>query len=328
MMNRKTFTLGLIASLIAMQPFATASAQDAYPNKPIRAVVPFAPGGGVDVITRMVGEKLTAQWNQPVVIDNRPGAGTLIGASNVATSPPDGYTLLAATADTLAVAAALQAKPVTLPEKTLTPLTQIVRTPLFFAVKPDSPYTSLAQLVDAARQRPAALSYGSAGIGTIHHLAMELFNAQARIEVKHVPYRGSSPALTDLLSGVLDVAILDSPVALAQIKGGKIRVLGITTGTRSPIAPDVPTIAEQGYAGFSAMSWMGFAVPKGTPAPIVEKLHAGIRDAIHSPDVAQKLRGIGLEPVTSPSPAAFASFAEEERTRWTGLIKAKNIQVE
>jgi tripartite-type tricarboxylate transporter receptor subunit TctC len=215
-----------------------------------------------------------------------------------------------------------------LPEKTLTPLTQIVRTPLFIAVKPESPYKTLAEFVEAARKSPSGLSYGSAGVGTIHHMAMETFDAQAKIEVKHVAYRGSSPALADLLAGVLDVAVIDSPVALPQIKGGKIRVLAITADARSPMAPDVPTIAEQGFPGYSAVSWMGFAVPRGTPQPVVDKLYAGVRDAIENPEVAQRLRGMGLEPVTSKSPAAFDNFASTERARWAVVIKEKNIHAD
>ena len=317
----------VVAAVVAAQSVGFAS-QEAFPSKPIRVVVPFAPGGGADVIARMVGDKLGTAWGQPIVVDNKPGAGTLIGASAVATAPADGYTMLAATADTLAVAAALQAKPITLPEKTLAPLTQIVRTPLFIAVRPDSPYKTLADFVDAARKNPGGLSYGSAGIGTIHHMAMELFDSQARIEVKHVAYRGSGPAVADLMAGVVDVAMIDSPVVLPQIKGGKLRVLAVSTPNRAAVAPDVPTIAEQGYPGFSAMSWMGFAVPRGTPAAVTEKLFAGIRDAIENPDVAQRLRAMGLEPVTSKSPADFEHFAEGERVRWTEVIKAKNIHID
>jgi tripartite-type tricarboxylate transporter receptor subunit TctC len=327
-MNRKTFLALACAVLLGPAvPMAQAQAGP-YPSGPVRLVVPFPPGGGVDMIGRLIAEKLAAQWGQPVVVENKPGAGTLIAAQMVATAPADGYMLMAATVDTLAVAAALQAKPVTLPEKTLTPVTQIVRTPLFIAVRPDSPYTSLAQLVEAARKSPGALSYGSAGVGTSHHMAMELFNVEAKIDVKHAPYRGSGPALVDLLGGVLDFAMLDSPVAMAQIKGGKIRVLAISTEARSPIAPDVPTIAEQGYPGYAAMSWMGFAVAANTPPAVVDKLHASIRAAIENPDVSQRLRSIGLEPVVSASPADFKRFADNERVRWTALIKTKNIQAD
>ena len=305
-----------------------AMAQGGFPAKPIHVVVPFAAGGGVDVITRLVGGQLTASWGQPIVIENKPGAGTLIGANAVATAPADGYTLLAATADTLAVAAALQSKPITLPEKTLTPLTQIVRTPLFIAVRPDSPYKTLADFVEAARKRPDGLAYASAGIGTIHHMAMEQFLAQAKITVKHVAYRGSAPAVADLLAGVIDVGMIDSPVVLPQIRGGKLRVLAVTTATRAAVAPDVATIAEQGFPGFAAFSWMGYAAPRGTPAAVVDRLYAGIRDAIENPEVAQKLRGMGLEPVTSKSPAEFERFAEGERLRWAEVIKAKGIQID
>ncbi len=317
----------LTCALLAAQAPSFANT-DTFPNKPIKVIVPFPPGGGVDVIARMVGDKLAATWGQPIVIDNKPGAGTLIGAHAVATSPPDGYNVLAATADTLAVAAALQSKPITRPEKTLTPLTQIVRTPLFIAVKTDSPYHSLSDLVEAGRKKPQALSYGSAGVGTIHHMAMELFNAQAKIEVKHVAYRGSGPAVADLLAGVVDMAIIDSPVMLPQIKGGKLRALAVSTPNRAAVAPETPTVAEQGFPGYSAMSWMGFAVPRGTPPAVVERLFTGIRSAIENPEVAERLRGIGLEPVTSKSPAEFERFAEGERVRWTELIKAKNIHID
>lgn len=327
-MNRKHFTQAALVSALSLFSCLAHAQGPGFPNKPIRVVVPFPPGGGVDVITRMVGDKLGAQWGQPLIIDNKPGAGTLIGASNVSSSPADGYTLLAATADTLSVAAALQSKPIVLPEKTLLPLTQIVRTPLFVAVRTDSPYRTLAEMVDAARHKPGALSYGSAGIGTIHHMTMALFESQARIELKHAAYRGSAPAITDLLSGVIDMAMLDSPAAMPQLKGGKIRVLAISTESRSPIAPDVPTIAEQGYNGFAAMSWMGFAVPVGVPQAVADKLFAGIKDAIESPDVSQKLRAIGLEPTTSKSPADFQAFADSERVRWSAVIKANNIRAD
>lgn len=327
-MHRKTFLRAAVAALSAAAVPAARAQAAPFPNKAIRLVVPFPPGGGVDVIGRLIGEKLTAQWGQPVVIENKPGAGTLIAAQGVATAPADGYTVMAATVDTLAVAAALQSKPVTQPEKTLMPVTQIVRTPLFITVRPESPFTSLAQLVDAARKAPGMLSYGSAGVGTSHHMAMELFAAQAGIDVKHAPYRGSSPAMVDLLAGVLDFAMIDSPTAFAQLRGGKVRVLAISTESRSPLAPDVPTIAELGYAGYAAMSWMGFAVAAETPAAIVDKLHAGIRAAVESADVSQRLRSMGLEPVLSASPADFKRFADAERVRWTALIKAKNIQAE
>jgi len=327
-MKRFNTLYALLTCALLAVPVTSNADQDVFPNKPIKVVVPFPPGGGVDVLARMIGAKLSTDWGQPIVIDNRPGAGTLIGAGAVATAAPDGYTILAATADTLAVAAALQSKPITLPEKTLTPLTQIVRTPLLIMVRPDSPYKTLSDFVEAARKQPGQIFYASAGIGTIHHMAMEVFSSQANIDVKHVAYRGTGPAVSDLLGGVVHVAMIDSPVALSQIQGGKLRALGVSIATRAAVAPDVPTIAEQGYPDFSAESWMGFAVPLGTPPAIVEKLYTGIRDAIADPDIAQKLRNFGLEPITSQSPAAFARFAETERVRWAEVIQAKNIRVD
>lgn len=318
-------TLVLSAAVCGGQ--AVAQSGD-YPNRPIKVVVPFPPGGGVDVITRMVGQQLAADYGQSVIVENRPGAGTLIAASAVADSPKDGYTLMAITADTLTVASSLQKNPVTIPEETLLPVTQIVRTPLFLAVRPESPIKSLEEFVETARKRPGELSYGSAGIGTSHHLAMELLTSKAQIDVRHVPYKGSSPALADLLGGHIDVMLLESPLALPQMAGNKVRVLGITTATRSDMAPDVKTLSEQGIADYAAASWMGIAVPRDTPAAIVERLQHGVRDAILSPEVSKRLRDMGLEPFVSESPEAFEAYATSERQRWTAIIKERGITLD
>jgi len=327
-MRMKTVISGVLLLTGLMLGGSGALAQSAFPDKPVRIVVPFAAGGGVDVIARMVSDKMSRDWGQPVVIDNKPGAGTLIAAQAVATSPADGYVLLAATADTLAVTAALQSQPITQPHETLAPITQIVRTPLFITVRADSPYQTLDDFVRAARNSPATMGYATAGIGTIHHMAMELFNIQAGIETLHVAYRGSAPAMASLLSGVVPVGMIDSPVVLPQLRAGKVRVLAVSTSTRAQVAPDVPTIAELGYPGFAAQSWMGFAAPRDTPAAVMGKLFESITSAIHHPEVAQRLRDMGLEPTTSESAAQFANFAEAERLRWTEVIRAKNISLD
>jgi len=327
MITRGLLLAGVLAGAV-LGRVTEVVAQGAFPERPVRVVVPFAAGGGVDVIARMVGEKLGRDWGQSVVVDNKPGAGTLIAAQSVATSPADGYVLLAATADTLSVTATLQSQPIVQPHETLAPITQIVRTPLFITVREDSPYKTLDDFVRAARQNPATMGYATAGIGTIHHMAMELFNIQAGIETVHIAYRGSAPAMASLLSGVVPVGMIDSPVVLPQLRAGKVRVLAVSTSTRTQTAPDVPTIAELGYAGFAAESWMGFAAPRNTPAAVMDTLFASITSAIHHPEVAQRLRDMGLEPTTSESAAQFARFAEEQRLRWAEVIRAKNISLD
>jgi len=328
-MNVKKYITSAVL-LIGILPggLTAAAAQGTFPDKPVRIVVPFAAGGGVDVIARMVGDRLSRDWNQPVYIDNKPGAGTLIAAQAVATAPANGYTLLAATADTLSVTATLQSQPITQPHETLSPITQIVRTPLFITVRTDSPYQTLEDFVQAARQNPATMAYATAGIGTIHHMAMELFNLQAGIETLHIAYRGSAPAMANLLAGVVSAGMIDSPVVLPQLRAGKVRVLAVSTSTRAMVAPDVPTIAELGYPGFAAESWMGFAAPRDTPQAVMDSLFHSITAAIHDPEVTQRLRDMGLEPTTSTDTAQFASFAEEQRLRWAEVIKAKNISLD
>ncbi|MGE0798036.1 MAG: Bug family tripartite tricarboxylate transporter substrate binding protein [Lautropia sp.] len=307
----------LAAGPLAAQP---------YPHQPVKLVAPFPPGGGADVIARLYAQQLSTALGQPFVVENKPGVGTLLAAGQVAKAPADGYTVLTATADTLAVASTLFKNPPAIPENELTPVTQIVRTPLFVVVRPESPLRSLADIVAAARQAPGKLTFGSAGVGTIHHLALELWQREAKIEVRHIAYKGSSPAVTDLIGGHIDAMFLDSPTALAQLKGSKIRALAVTTAQRLALAPDVPTVAELGYPGFEALTWMGFAVARDTPPAIVDKLFASIRDAGAQPELTQRLRDMGLDPVISASPQAFADYAARERKRWSTLIKSAGIE--
>ena len=325
-MSRRRFTLALTAA--AVLPRAGLAQSAPFPNQPVKIVAPFPPGGGADIIARLYATQLATAFGQPFVVENKPGAGTLLAASEVARAPANGYTLIAVTADTLAVASSLYKAPPVIPERTLSPIAQIVRTPLLVVVRPDSPHRTLADVVQAARAAPGKLTVGSAGIGTIHHLAIEQFARAAKVELKHVPYRGSALGLTDLLGGHIDAMVLESPLALPNLRGSKVRALAITTVERLALAEAVPTVAEQGYPGFEALTWMGFAAPLGTPPDVVGRLHAAIGQATRLPELSGRLRDMGLDTVISASPEAFAEYAARERDRWGRLIREAGITAE
>lgn len=314
---------------VALAVAAPAAAQTAvtYPTQPVKLLVPFAAGGGADVLARMFAQRFATTLGQPFVVENKPGAGTLLAVSLAAQAPADGYTLVTATADMLAVASALYRNPIAVPEKELAPIGQVVQTPLVVVVRPESPYKSLGELLDAARKSPGKLTYGSAGIGTIHHLAMEMLMRESKTDLRHVAYKGSSAALADLLGGHVDVMFLDSPLALGQLKTGKLRPLAVSSGKRLSMSADIPTVAEQGFAGFEALSWMGFAAPRGTPKEVMTRLHGAIRDALATAEVQERLRTMGVEAAGSASPEAFDAYAARERQRWGTLIKSSNIEL-
>lgn len=324
----RTRLLVLLLALVSSLVLPIAAHAQGYPSQPVKIVAPFPPGGGADIIARIFSQHLSASLGQPFVVENKPGAGTLLAVQQVMQAPADGHTLIAVTADTLAIASSLYRKPLVVPEKVLTPITQIVRTPLFLVVRADSPYRSMADVIAAARAAPGKLTFGSAGVGTIHHLASELLAYQAKFAARHVPYKGSVVALTDLVGGQIDFMFLDSPLALAEFKGTRIRGLAISAAQRLPAAAAVPTVAEQGLPGFEALTWMGFAAPLGTPADVVSRLHAAIGQAIALPEVSQRLRDMGLDPVVSASPAAFDAYANAERERWAKLMKEAKIEAE
>ncbi|MGE0807562.1 MAG: Bug family tripartite tricarboxylate transporter substrate binding protein [Burkholderiaceae bacterium] len=314
------------AAMIVAAPAVAQTAAN-YPSQPVKLLVPFPPGGGADVLARMFGQRFAATLGQPFVVENKPGAGTLLAVSLAAQAPADGYTLITATADMLAVASALYRNPIAVPEKELTPIGQVVQTPLVLVVRPDSPYKSLGELLDAARKTPGKLTYGSAGIGTIHHLAMELLMRDSKTELRHIAYKGSSAALGDLLGGHVDVMFLDSPLALGQLKASKVRPLAVSSAKRLSMVADIPTVAEQGFTGYEALSWMGFAAPRGTPKEVLTKVHGAIRDALATAEVQERLRTMGVEAVGSASPEAFDAYATRERQRWGALIKSANIEL-
>jgi tripartite-type tricarboxylate transporter receptor subunit TctC len=313
-----------LASLAMFLP-ASGYAQATYPNKPIHIVVPFAPGGSTDVLARRLGEKFAADWGQPVVVDNRPGAGGTIGADFVAKSAPDGYTLLAGVTGSNAIAQPLYPKLSYDVVKDFAPLSIMVSAPLVLAVSPDVKANTAAEFLALAKSKPDALSFGSPGNGTSMHLTGEMYKQVAGVSMVHVPYRGSAGMLTDLMSGQIQVAFGDVLVLMPQIQAGKVRALAVTSKTRLPLLPDVPTLDETGLTGFEASSWQGLFAPAGTPPDIVEKLGAEVVKAMQSPDIKDFFAAQGFV-VQGSTPAAFKAFVASEVNKWTPIVKNSGAQ--
>ena len=315
-----------LASVTLLLP-APGHSQATYPNKPIHIVVPFAPGGSTDLLARRVGDKLAAAWGQPVVVDNRPGAGGTIGADFVAKSAPDGYTLLAGVTGSNAIAQALYPKLPYDVMKDFSPVSMIASAPLVLAVNPDVAAKTAAEFLALVKSKPGALSYGSAGNGTSMHLTGEMYKQAAEVSMVHVPYRGSAGMLTDLVSGQIQVTFGDVLVLLPQIEAGKIRALAVTSKARLPILPDVPTLNEAGLKGFEALSWQGFFAPAGTPLDLVEKLSAEVNRAMQSPDIKGYFAARGFI-VEGTTPEAFKTFIASEVKKWTPIVKSSGVQAD
>jgi tripartite-type tricarboxylate transporter receptor subunit TctC len=313
-----------LTSLAIFLP-ASAYAQATYPSKPIHIVVPFAPGGSTDVLARRLGEKFAADWGQPVVVDNRPGAGGTIGADFVAKSAPDGYTLLAGVTGSNAIAQPLYSKLPYDVVKDFAPLSIMVSAPLVLAVNPDVKVNTAAEFLALAKSKPDALSFGSPGNGTSMHLTGEMYKQVAGISMVHVPYRGSAAMLTDLMSGQIQVAFGDVLVLMPQIQAGKVRALAVTSKTRLPLLPDVPTLDEAGLTGFEASSWQGLFAPAGTPSDIVDKLGAAVVKAMQSPDIKDFFAAQGFV-VQGSTPEAFKTFVASEVNKWTPIVKNSGAQ--
>ena len=311
------------ALLSALMPGIAAS--QAYPNKPVRFIVPFGPGGPGDAVGRMIGRKLTESLGQPVIIDNRSGATTIIGTEIVAKSPPDGYTLLLIST-THAVNPSLFQKLPYDPIRDFAPITLITATPFMLVVHPSVAATTVPELVALAKTKPRQLNYGSSGNGSSIHLTTELLSAAARIEMTHVPYKGSGPAFIDLIGGQINMLFSSTVSSLPHVKTGKVRGLAITSLKRAPALPSTPTVSEY-YPGFESSSWFGMLVPAKTPKAVVDRLLADTRAAIKSPDVNQALVSQGAEPGGS-SPAEFGAYFQSEIRKWGGVVKAAGIRME
>lgn len=302
-----------------------ANAQDAYPNKPIRIVAPFPAGGPSDVLARAVGKGLGDVFGQPVVVDNRPGAGGNIGSNNVAKSPPDGYSLILGNVGTHAINASLYRNMPYDTIKDFTPVSLVTSSALILVAHPSLQVKSVQELVALAKREN--LSYGSAGIGTPQHLASELFNTLAGVKMTHIPYKGATPLLNDQLGGHIKLAIVGLPVALPHIKSGKLVALGVTSAARSPVAPDVPAIAESGLPGYEVGTWYGVLAPAGTPNEIVTRLNREIVKYMLQPEVREQMQKQGFEVLTS-TPEEFATFMAAEIVKWAKVVKASGAKAD
>ncbi len=310
----------LALSLVAVSHMAMA---EDYPVKPVRLIVPFPPGGSVDLVARLVGKSLSDTLKQPFIIDNKPGASGNIGADFVAKSAPDGYTLLVGSAGVFAANQYLYANPPFDPQKVFAPVMRVVDQPNILVVNPSFPAKNLKELIAQAKAKPGKLTFGSASVGSAQHFSAEVLMQQAGVELLHVPYKGGAPALTDLMGGQIDFLFDTSPTALPYVKSGKLRALAITSGQRSPLLPDVPTMKEAGLPNFEVVTWTGIAAPAGTPKPIVDKLNATIRAALRG-DLRKQLEETSLIPADG-SPEDFREFIRKDAENYERLVKTAKI---
>ena len=303
----------------------TARAQ-AWPNKPLRWVVAYPAGGGSDFLARQLAPQLGKQLGQTIVIDNRPGAAGMIGTDNAAKSPPDGYTLLTGDNGAMVFHTAMYKK-VPYDPQDFAPVGFMARFPLILAVNPSAGFTSARQLIDEVKKSPGKYSYASPGIGSPHHLAMELLKDRAGLFVVHVPYRGTAMAVQDVIGGQVPMMVLDTAAGLPQINAGKVKALAVMSKKRLPSLPDVPTLDEIGVTGFEVGAWQGLFVPKGTPTDIVARLSTEMNKAITTPEVRARLEEFGLEVAPTDGPA-LASFVKQETAFWHALIKQRHLSAE
>jgi len=319
--------LSVVAAVAVVALAAPALAQP-YPSKPIRFVVPFPPGGPLDIMGRAIAQKLAEAWGQPVVVDNRPGAGGGIGAELVAKSPGDGYTLLMGAVSTHAINPSLYAKVPYDPQKDFVPVALVAQVPNILVVNPSLPVHSVKELIDYARAKPGALSFGSGSTGSTGHLAGELFKTMAGVDMVHIPYKGGAPAMQDLLAGQTQLMFDNLANALPQVKAGKLRALAVTTMKRAPAVPDLPTVAESGLPGFDLTTWFGVFVPAGTPPETVAKLNAEIVKALGSKDLVDRLAGMGAVPPENNTPESFAAFVRAEAAKYAQVVKSSGARVD
>jgi tripartite-type tricarboxylate transporter receptor subunit TctC len=316
----------LLLAALCVLSMGNAAAQ-AWPSKPIKWIVPFAPGGTTDILARTVGEKLSVALGQPVVIENKPGAGGGVGADFTAKAAPDGYTIMGGTISTHAINASLYSKLPYDPVKDFVPITLIARVPNLLVVNPDIPAKNVTELIVLLKANPNKYTFASSGNGTSQHLSGELFKSMAGVEMQHIPYKGSPPALQDVVGGQVSMTFDNITTAWPLAKAGKLRPLAVTTAKRSAIAPEVPTLAESGLPGFEVGSWQGVFAPAGTPPDIVKRLNVEIVKILNSPDVKEKLTALGAEPVGDTS-EQFSAYVKSEVVKWSEIVKKSGAKVD
>jgi tripartite-type tricarboxylate transporter receptor subunit TctC len=290
-------------------------------------VVAFPAAGTTDILARLIGQKLTEKFKQTVVVENRPGAGGNIGTAYVAKAPPDGYTIMMGTIGTQAINPSLYKKMPYDAAKDFVPITRAAMVPNLLVVNKDAPYNTLAEMMAFGKANPGKLTYGSSGNGTTLHLSGELFNLMSGSKITHIPYKGSTPAVADLLGGQISMIFDNMPSVIQQVKSGRLKALAVTSAQRNPQLPEIPTIQELGVAGYEVWSWFGLLAPAATPKPIVDKLNASIVDIIKQPDVQAKIIELGAVPVPETS-AEFGAFIEAETVKWAKVIKEANIGID
>jgi tripartite-type tricarboxylate transporter receptor subunit TctC len=323
-MRRLLAVCALAAPLLAAAP--AARAQDAYPSKPVRIIVPFAAGGPADVYARFLGQRLSESMGQPFVIENRPGAGSVIGTEAVAKAPADGYTLLMMSNTHTTNESLIPKKPYQL-MRDFVPVAPVNYSDLVMVIHPSVPVNNLREFIDLAKAQPKKLNYASSGPGTPYHMAGELFNAMAGVQIVHVPYKGSSGARNDILGGQVHMMFDAIPTMAQNVRAGKVKALGTTGTRRSPVLPDVPTVAEAGVPGYEATIWLGIMAPAGTPKAVVDRLNAAITKVVTSPEVKEQWAKQGAEPMVM-TPSQFDAYLREDIRKWAEVVRISGAKLD
>ena len=319
---------GVLGLACLMASVAGAHAQAAWPDRPVRVIVPFPASGATDLVARVVTQRVAQDLGQQMVVDNRPGAGGTIGTTEAAKASADGYTLLLTTSSTHAISPHLMPRLAYDPRKDFTPVAHLADAPSVLLVTNSLPVKSVAELVAYGKANPGKLNYATSGNGTIVHLNTAAFSAQAGIEMMHVPYKGTALAIPDLVAGQTHVLFDSLPTGMPHAKNGRLRALAVTSPKRSSLAPELPTMAESGLPGYSSVTWFGVYLPAGAPPALVDRIHKAFAKAIQSPEVAEGLAKLGVEPAAPSTPAKFAAMVQADSARWAAVIRQHKITVE
>jgi tripartite-type tricarboxylate transporter receptor subunit TctC len=325
-LRRALRLIPLVLGVVLAPGPAGAQAPDSWPSRPIRFILPFPPGGGTDILGRLIAERLTANLGQPVVTENRGGAGGNVGAEAAAKSAPDGYTIVLV-APSLTISPSLYSKLNYDPVKDFAPVSLVATVPNVMVTNPAVPANTLAEFIRLAKSKPGEMNFGSGGSGTSNHLAGELFNIVAGVKLVHVPYKGVNLAMNDVLSGRIQLVVIGIPATVPNIKAGKLRALALVAPRRSPVLPDVPTVAEAGLPNFEVTTWYGILAPAGTPRPIVVRLNAELAKIMHSPELKERLDALATDPVTS-TPEEFAGLIKREIAKWREVVREAGLKAD